>query len=152
MKDDRKKWIYTTDVAVTTVQDGKKFILLIRRAKDPHEGKLALPGGHVETEHPDFGNSAKAAIRELREETCISAPIHLLELFAVLDGIGRDSRGPTMSAVYWLKASPLWLMAAKPQSDAGAVIIRELDRIQPEEMAFDHFKIIELLLARGGRR
>lgn len=152
MKQEREKWIYTTDVAVTVAYDTQRFILLIRRAKDPCKGKLALPGGHVENKSPDFGSSAKAAIRELKEETSLDIPVHLLELFAILDGPDRDSRGPTVSAVYRLNVVPKVLDLARAQSDAAEIVVREWSSIKPEEMAFDHYKVIEMLRAKGGRR
>jgi 8-oxo-dGTP diphosphatase len=149
MKQQREKWIYTTDVAVTAAYDTQRFILLIRRAKDPFEGKLALPGGHVETK--DCG-SAKAAIRELKEETGLDIPVHLLELFAVLDEPNRDPRGPTVSAVYRLNVMPKMLEFAKADSDAAEIVIRELSTLEPEEMAFDHYEVIEMLRTKGVRR
>ena len=43
---------------------GRRFVLLIERGGPPHEGKWALPGGHVDTGE----TFATAAARELREE------------------------------------------------------------------------------------
>ena len=155
MQQQREKWIYTTDIAVTAAYDTQRFILLIRRGQkpdDPFSGFLALPGGHVKTS--DCG-SANAAIRELKEETDIDVPVHLLEYFMVLDVPGRDPRKDhelTVSVVYRLNVLLGMLKFAKAQSDAAEIVVRELGTIKPEEMAFDHYKVIELLRAKGGRR
>ena len=56
-------------------------VLLIRRANPPRQGEWSLPGGRIE-----WGETAAAAaLRELLEETAVSAD--LLGLVDVVDGI-----------------------------------------------------------------
>ncbi|HEY6081142.1 MAG TPA: NUDIX hydrolase [Polyangiaceae bacterium] len=66
-------FVYYYNVAVSAsvlilAADG--HILFIRRARDPSQGKLALPGGFI-----DRGETAEAAaIREIREEAGVQLP------------------------------------------------------------------------------
>ena len=55
----------SADVVVTT-QD-LTSILLIQRKRDPFAGAWALPGGFMDMDE----SAADAAIRELKEETCL---------------------------------------------------------------------------------
>lgn len=61
-------------VVLLPVDDG---LLLIRRTKEPHAGKLALPGGFIEV-----GETwQEAGARELREETGITLEANGIQLF-----------------------------------------------------------------------
>ena len=76
-------WSNPLPVAVvllpTTFDDGRRGLVVVRRAIDPYVGEIALPGGFIET-----GESWKeAAVRELREETGLLAEPDEVALFDV---------------------------------------------------------------------
>ena len=59
--------------------DGRTGLVVVRRGIEPFRGEIALPGGFIET-----GESwREAAVRELQEETHLSAEPDEVELFAV---------------------------------------------------------------------
>jgi ADP-ribose pyrophosphatase YjhB (NUDIX family) len=63
-------------VTLVPIDDG---LVVIRRSIEPARGRLALPGGYI-----DMGESwQEAAIRELREETGIEAPLSRVSLYTV---------------------------------------------------------------------
>jgi 8-oxo-dGTP diphosphatase len=70
---------------VVCLRDGD--VLLIRRGKPPRQGEWSLPGGRIE-----WGETAaQAALRELLEETAVTAD--LLGLLDVVDGLFPDAKG-----------------------------------------------------------
>lgn len=71
--------------SIACFRDGK--VLIARRGKAPSRGLWSLPGGGVE-----FGETTQeAAIRELLEETGVSAKI--VGLAEVVEAISRDESG-----------------------------------------------------------
>jgi ADP-ribose pyrophosphatase YjhB (NUDIX family) len=59
--------------------DGRHGVVVVRRDIEPFRGELALPGGFIET-----GESwREAAVRELREETGLTADPDEVRLFDV---------------------------------------------------------------------
>ncbi len=76
-------------VSVVVVRDGK--VLLVKRANPRAFGLWSLPGGHVEMGEP----VRQAALRELAEETGISAEI--TGLIDCIDIINRTARGEVES-------------------------------------------------------
>src|SRR5918994_6423573 len=93
-----------TRVAVSTViftlrrgpgDDHASVVLpLVRRTRDPHEGRWALPGGWL-----DASESLDAAASRTLAETTGLAPSFLEQLYA----FGAIDRSPTrvVSIVYW---------------------------------------------------
>lgn len=131
----------TVDIAV--VVEGRELVL-IRRNKPPFMDKLVLPGGHMEETDEDL---AAAAVRELHEETGLCVNKCRLKFLTVLDTIGRDPRPERrISFVYRLdlpdRKSLVGMMAG---SDAREVVIVSLDRLETEDLGFDHWKAIRLL-------
>ncbi|WP_280427828.1 NUDIX hydrolase [Nocardia brasiliensis] len=126
----------TADVVLLAECGGNWHVLLIERAKEPHQGKWALPGGHV-----DAGESFTAAARrELREETGLE--VIRLERLDVYGDPGRDPRGRyvTVAHVARLDHRP----SPVAGDDARTAQWVALDEVfdQPDRLAFDHAQII----------
>jgi len=107
-----------------------KGIILIKR-KNPPFG-WAIPGGFI-----DYGESAEqAAKREAKEETGLD--IEDLKQFHTYSASDRDPRHHTISVVFNARANGI----PKPDDDAADIGIFTKDNL-PEQIAFDHSKILE---------
>lgn len=121
---------YTADVVCLRGDD----VLLIRRGWPPHEGELALPGGHV-----DPGETSRAAaVRELLEETGVRVAAEDLDLIGVYDRPDRDPRGRYVSVAYIVTVPADTV--AQAGDDAAAIQWLPLDA--PGDLAFDHGEIV----------
>ena len=109
-------------------REGK--VLLIRR-KNPPPG-WALPGGFV-----DRGETVGEAVaRETTEETGLEVTSQ--RLLGVYSDPARDPRGPTLGVVFVVETRG----EAKAADDAAELAFFPWDAL-PEEIAFDHRKILE---------
>ena len=115
------------------------WVPLVRRIRQPHQGRWALPGGPLGARE---GLAASAA-RTLQETTRL-APRHLEQLYA----FGGLDRAPTtaertVSVVYCALVRP-------EEADAGAVGVNVRWFVADElpELAFDHSLIVEYALWR----
>jgi len=116
----------TVDIIIEMEEGG---IVLIKRKNPPYG--WAIPGGFV-----DYGESLEdAALREAKEETSLS--IHLLEQFHTYSEPDRDPRQHTISTVFIASASGI----PKAADDAREIKVFQETEI-PEELAFDHKKIL----------
>jgi ADP-ribose pyrophosphatase YjhB (NUDIX family) len=117
----------TVDVIIEIESRG---IVLIRRKNPPYG--WAIPGGFV-----DYGESLEeAAVREAKEET--SLDVELIRQFHTYSDPTRDPRQHTITTVYIGKAK------GKPHARDDALEIGIFTRSNlPEQMAFDHRKILE---------
>ena len=115
------------------------WIPLVRRIREPHRGRRALPGGPLAAEE---GLAASAA-RNLRDTTRLT-PQYLEQLYA----FGGPDRAPEtaeriVSVVYWAMVRP-------EEADAGAAGVNVQWFVADElpELAFDHSLIVEYALWR----
>ncbi|MFE5776394.1 NUDIX domain-containing protein [Brachybacterium sp. NPDC056505] len=115
------------------------WVPLVRRIRDPHQGKWALPGGPLGASE----GLAASAGRTLRETTRLT-PRYLEQLYA----FGSLDRAPsaadrTVSVVYWA-------LVRSEEADASleSVNVRWFVADELPELAFDHSLIVEYALWR----
>ncbi|MFT4298524.1 MAG: NUDIX domain-containing protein [Aeromicrobium sp.] len=112
------------------------WLPLVRRIREPHLGRWALPGGPL---RPDEDLAASA--RHTLERTTGFAPRYLEQLYA----FGRIDRSPdrVVSIVYWA--------LVRAEEDAHGVVGDNVEWFVADEvpaLAFDHNEIIEYALTR----
>ncbi len=136
---------FVTVDAVVTAADR---LLLIQRGRAPGTGLWALPGGFLEGSE----RLLSAAIRELKEETLVSASD--AELKASLQGVAvfdhpqRSQRGRTITHAHFFALGVAALPSVEGADDAQAarwVPVAELPRMT-SELFEDHFQIIDHFL------
>ncbi|CAM9628713.1 unnamed protein product, partial [Hapterophycus canaliculatus] len=127
----------TVDCLIYTLDDGRPWILLIRRKNEPFMGSWALPGGFVDQNE---GLEA-AALRELEEETGVTGR-RMVQTGAYGDP-GRDPRGHTITVAFMAWAPSRAACNARAGDDAAEARFFPVNRLP--SMAFDHLKV-------GGKR
>jgi len=121
----------------------RHYVLLVERANDPFAGTWALPGGFV-----DYGEDPDHAVaREIAEETGLKGLP--LRQFRAFGDPGRDPRGHTVTIAYVAE-----VVGEPPQVQGGddAAEARWFPIDQLPEMAFDHERILRMLLVGLGLR
>lgn len=132
-----KNPVPTVDIIIEVINlknsNEKQFVLIKR--KNPPYG-WAIPGGFV-----DYGETLEqAAVREALEETGLA--VELVRQFHAYSDPTRDARLHTITTVYIAKATGI----PKAADDALSAELFTEKNI-PEDMAFDHKKIISDYLA-----
>lgn len=129
----------TVDILLLGLVGDVLNVLLIKRGNYPYEGMWALPGGFVDMQE----NLEEAALRELQEETGVTGVS--LKQFRAFGDVGRDPRTRIISVVYHALVRPekSALTAGDDASDARWFPAYEL-----LQTAFDHDRIIEMMLSR----
>lgn len=113
-------------------------VLLVKRARDPFEGRWAFPGGFVDMDE----SLEDAAARELAEETGLRE-ISLEQIGAFGDP-GRDPRGHTVTVVFaGLLKTRQQVTGADDASEAAWH-----SALEPPMLAFDHNKILRVVVDR----
>jgi 8-oxo-dGTP diphosphatase len=141
----------TADLVILTVRDGSPVagraqhqdprlkVLLVERANEPFQGRLALPGGFL---RPDDESLEMTARRELREETGLDEVVPHLEQVRTYSTIDRDPRGRVVTTAFLAVAPNLPTPTAG--SDARSARWTAVDKAlaSPTRLAFDHHRIL----------
>ncbi|MDB4942316.1 MAG: ADP-ribose pyrophosphatase [Labilithrix sp.] len=148
----------TADVVAFSMRADDLAVLLVKRKAEPFEGRWALPGGFVNENEP----LARAAARELREETGISIPPARLEQLGAFGDPGRDPRGHTVTVAFvTFRPTETKVVAGDDAAEAAWHPLRAIDlgsvsqaralkveaggprkRARKLALAFDHAKIL----------
>ncbi len=124
----------TVDIIIET----EKGIILIKRRNPPYG--WALPGGFV-----DYGETLeRAAIREAKEET--SLDVELVSVLGAYSDPGRDPRHHTISYVFIARSRGI-----PRASDDAAEIGTFGPKSLPEDLAFDHARILQDYFKKSGQ-
>jgi 8-oxo-dGTP diphosphatase len=113
-------------------------LVLIKRKNNPFKNIWALPGGYLEYNE----KTEDGVIREIQEETGLITRVK--RLIGVYSDPNRDPRGHTVSVVYEMKILKEEIKSGDDASDVNYFNIKKL----PDELSFDHKKIIEDYLRR----
>ncbi|MFN8510678.1 MAG: bifunctional nicotinamide-nucleotide adenylyltransferase/Nudix hydroxylase [Deinococcaceae bacterium] len=137
----------TTDAVV--VKSG--YVLLIRRKQNPGRGKLAMPGGFLDTKQTLLAS----CIRELKEETSIALTQAQLEECLrkqyTFDYPERSLRGRTITQVFHFDLGNGQLPKVEGQDDAESAFWMPISEVlgHPEWFFEDHHAIVEHFLLKN---
>ena len=134
--------IYSVDIAIFTLDQGRLKVLLVERSKHPFKGFWALPGGFIDLKKdPDIHTTAR---RKLVSKTGVDAP--LLEQVSTIGNAHRDPRHWSITTLY---------MALIPYAPTAGFIeaVNEarwfpIEEIEQLQLAFDHSELLELARER----
>lgn len=129
------------DAVVFGYNSEKLKVLLIRRKYAPYEGMYAFPGGFV-LEHE---RTRETVIRELREETNVS--VDYLEQLYTFSKVDRDPRERIVTVAYYALVNPEKFTLV-PATDASTAEWVDVSSIKKDDLAFDHFGILEYAVSR----
>ena len=139
-----RKAFEAPSVAVDLIVLNKEHtkILLINRADHPFVNRLALPCGFYK---PNDETLEFAAGRELMEETTVFARVTEKNLVKVTSTKDRDPRGWILSVAYLLELDEALV---RPVANSDAIYAKwvEISCLERDELAFDHYDIIQYAL------
>jgi len=133
--------ILTVDIVLLTLKGGELHVVLQKRDKQPHSGRLALIGGYVRPEE-DVSTTA-AALRVLRDKARVEAPF--IDQLMTFSGSGRDPRGWSASVAHYALAP-----AQNVPADDRSLMVTPLSTVK--DLPFDHDEIVAKASERWRRR
>ena len=137
----------TVDICICTQKHRDIYILLIKRKYPPFQDRWAIPGGFVSIEKKE--TLEQTAARELKEETGLEN-IYTEQLKTYGDP-DRDPRMRIITVAYYALVSSKVILDQEKTTIAGDDAKEykwfSLTR-PPEELAFDHKRILSDLLSR----
>jgi 8-oxo-dGTP diphosphatase len=134
--------ILTVDVVLLTLRERRLHVILHRRPRLPHAGRLALIGGYVRP--GEDATTHDAAARVIAGKAGLE--VRLMEQLMTFSGGRRDPRGWSASVAYY---------ALLPAPDQGAFEDGSLVSVPLSEargLPFDHDDIIAKAAERWRRR
>lgn len=145
----------TVDILILTVRAGKLNLLLSRRPEAPFKRCWALPGRFIALDE-----SAETAVKRLLAEMLPLQNAFMEQLYTFTE-VNRDPRGRVISTAY-LVAVPWSRIAQQLEKEETAFHCFEVSAgkqgvrltndadgtLDPGDLAFDHWKIIETGLER----
>ncbi len=131
----------TVDLVVLTIRDDELCVLTVERGEEPHAGRHALPGGFV---LPDE-DLETAALRELAEETGLTATDVHLEQLRTYGAPARDPRMRVVSVAHLALAPDL----PTPQAGTDAAAASWVPVSSVRSLAFDHDEVLRDGLERA---
>ncbi len=113
------------------------WLPLVKRIREPYEGRWALPGGPLQPDE-DLASSARHTL----ERTTGQTPRHLEQLYS-FGAVDRSPEDRVVSVVYWA--------LVRPDEDAAATDGENVEWFVADEvptLAFDHNTIVRYALDR----
>jgi 8-oxo-dGTP diphosphatase len=124
---------------VLTLVGGRTAVLLVRRAVPPFQDAWALPGGFVRADE----DAEAAAVRELKEETGLSASRTHLEQLRTYSDPHRDPRMRVVSVAYLALVADVPAPSAGGDAAAAALVpVEDIIGRRRRPLAFDHRTIL----------
>jgi len=141
-------FVYYYNVAVSSavlITSADGHALFIRRARDPGQGKLALPGGFI-----DRGETAESAgIREVREEAGVK--LDRVEFLASFPNLYtyRDVEYPVVDLFF---TAHVETQKASPLDDVTEIVWAPPGSLRDEDLAFpSHVRALRYFASRSAR-
>jgi 8-oxo-dGTP diphosphatase len=145
----------SVDIAAFSIIGGELRVLLVRRGEHPFKGAWALPGGFVRVGdgRRDQGEDLdEAAARELEEETALPMADVFLQQLGAFGRPGRDPRMRVITVAYYALVRPDLVPLAEAGGDAALTAWREVRKLRPTHLAFDHHEIVQRAVATIAER
>jgi ADP-ribose pyrophosphatase YjhB (NUDIX family) len=123
-----------SSATVAFIVDDKNELLVCRRAKDPAQGTLDLPGGFIDTRE----TAEAGVVREVFEETglIVNESIYQFSLPNIYVYSGFPVH--TLDMFFLCKVEDL--SCIKPMDDVAACFFLPLDKINSEEFGLDSIR------------